>query len=339
MSGASVTKDPLQNFNKLNDGQHWYTPPESEHVSSTAPTTQPDLILFCAWAFAAPRYIAKYTDQYRRVYPGAQILLLQSSLGNLAWTSDRVQMQRLQPAVGAIKDFLTTGYAREAGGRGRTRDPLVLLHAFSNGGSHSAVQLAQAYRESMKSKQPDSSRSQLPSELPICAMILDSCPGKPDFHVGAKVALTPIPQNARYMRLFFMPLAYVLITFIKAVHELGFSENVVSKLWNSLNDAKGPFLIKTGNSIGEGGGAEGIVPRTYIYSNRDEMVPWQNVLEHAGDARQAAARAVRDSESGKAEDAIRLEGFFGSAHVNHVSVDPGRYWRVVEETMERAVVF
>src|ERR1700742_1374024 len=70
-------------------GQHWYKPPDSPSLfdsSTTSPAIQPDLIILCAWAFAAPKHILKYIVQHRVMYPQAQILLLQNSLANLAFT-------------------------------------------------------------------------------------------------------------------------------------------------------------------------------------------------------------------------------------------------------------
>ncbi len=57
--------------------------------------------------------------------------------------------------------------------------------------------------------------------------------------------------------------------------------------------------------------------RLYVYSTGDDMVRWQDVEEHAEEAR----------EKGYAVD---LEKFGKSGHAAHLILDPERYWRAVE---------
>ncbi|KIW63827.1 hypothetical protein PV04_08799 [Phialophora macrospora] len=346
MPEKTIPTASLSDFVELNDGQHWYKPPDCGSLVSSPtipPTAQPDLIIFCAWAFAAPKHILKYIIKYQATYPRAQILLLQNNLANMIWTPDRVQMDRLKPTVTAMEAFLETNTFSGAGGPGR-KSPVILVHAFSNGGAHSLVQLAQAYRDGRASTSPSSPQARLPAELPVSAIILDSCPGRADFQIGVKLALMPVPKTAILLRLLFTPIAYATIASILSIHMLGISENMPSKLWRCLNNVHGPFLIKVGKTNAScpsvsGGNAAEAVPRTYIYSTRDDMIPWQGVVEHAEEARQALRNALDDSRNGRTDviDLVRLEGFMGSPHVNHVSVDPTRYWRIVRETVGKAV--
>jgi hypothetical protein len=249
-----------------------------------------------------------------------------------------------------MKAFLESNTASDGSGAGGpgSKSPVILVHAFSNGGAHSMVQLAQAYRDGLASNSPSSSSSspqpRLPAELPVSAIILDSCPGRADFQTLVKVALTSVPKKAILLRLLFTPIAYAMIAWILSTYALGISENVLSKLWRRLNDVGGPFLIKMGKAgascaSASGGNAVEVVPRTYIYSTRDDMIMWQDVIEHAEEARQALKIALNDSRNGSTDvnDVVRLEGFIGSPHVNHVSVDPVRYWGIVRETVNRAV--
>jgi hypothetical protein len=204
LSTRTMSTAALSDFIKLNDGQHWYKPPGGGSFAGSPaipPTAQPDLVIFCAWAFAAPKHILKYITQYRATYPRAQILLLQNSLANLTWTPERTQMHRLTPTVIALKAFLEGNTSSDGSGAGgpRSKSPVILVHAFSNGGAHSMVQLAQAYRDGLASNSPSSSSSspqpRLPAELPVSAIILDSCPGRADFQTLVKVALTSVPKK------------------------------------------------------------------------------------------------------------------------------------------------
>jgi hypothetical protein len=67
------------------------------------------------------------------------------------------------------------------------------------------------------------------------------------------------------------------------------------------------------------------VRRTYIFSKTDDMVKWQDVVDHADEARAKAAELGTELE-------VRTEEFAGSGHVSHARVDGDRYWGIVRET-------
>lgn len=64
-------------------------------------------------------------------------------------------------------------------------------------------------------------------------------------------------------------------------------------------------------------------PRLYIYSRKDELVPYKEVESHA---REAAALGLD----------VRQETFEDSAHVAHARADPERYWGAIERTWTKA---
>lgn len=340
-----MPKEPLVGFNKLAEGQHLYTPPDSlsnvDVPFAGRPSVHPGLIIYCAWMFAAPRHIAKYIVQYHLLYPKARILLIQNNLSNMSWLPNSMQMRRLQPSVAAIKDFLETGVSEGQSESGRRQGPVILVHAFSNGGGHSLVQLAQAYRESFGPAESPS----LPHEIPISALILDSCPGKATFIGGFNAAMSFIPAKNTLQRAVAAPFILALLTGMMVMHLLGVSEYATIKTWECLNDKTGPFLLSNGGESYGGNSNTGrateeqeelrhIVPRTYIYSKKDDMVPERDVVSHAVEARGQVDAMSSTTPAVKIEDVIRLEEFKGSMHVNHVSVDAERYWRLVRETLE-----
>lgn len=339
--------DALPGFTILGSGQHLYLPPLSTDgpgaAFATVSKVQPDLIILCPWLFAAPRHIAKYISQYQTIYPSARMLLLQNDMSNTTWRPDWVQMQRLQPSVEAIRQFLKEVTVTRDGIRA---EPTILLHAFSDGGSHSAVQLAQAYRETIAASIPETGPP-LPAEIPFSAVVMDSCPGRSDFFNGVQVALSFIPPTQPLKRLMAMPIAYAIVAGIVGMHELGIAEDIASKIWRHMNDPTGPFLMRPGNALrGEdaGAGLDGdksrrhIVPRTYIYSRTDELVPEDDVVQHAAEARNTCALVSKGpNETRDSEGKVRLEEFVGSMHVNHLSVDRERYWRIVQETFDQGV--
>ncbi|KAJ9613075.1 hypothetical protein H2200_003016 [Cladophialophora chaetospira] len=348
-------QERFPNFTRIGDSQYYRhgqagDAPVSATLSGRAPV-EPDLIIFCSWAAALPKHIQKYLAPYQALYPRSDILLLESSMKNLAWVSDAVQIRSLRPAVSAVNDLLQT-FTRDAGTdttQAAPRKPTILVHVFSNGGAHSIVQLAQAFLENALAVAIDASlvRPQLPAQLPISALILDSSPGRADYKIGIQVVLSTIPKASKaslLQRSLATLLAHIIIASVGAASKLGIAEDIASKLWRCLNDVDGPFLLNKGASsrLGEDESNLGkiikVVPRTYIYSNRDEMVPWQCVVAHADEARKVIVGALSEGtgDNGHIQDPIRLEGFAGSAHVAHATLDPGRYWKLVRETIDRA---
>lgn len=267
-----------------------------------------------------------------------------------------MQMEDLRPAVWAIEEFLdsyasrataTTTTVNKAGtdtNTKQTREPTVVFHVFSNGGAHMAVQLAQAYCDNIRMSSPPLSQSTTPKKrLPISAMIFDSCPGHARYSTAGKTTLSFLPKNAHIARALAMPLAYVVLGVAYLCHISGIAEHVVIKLWRELNDPKGSFLIKPSTpSHGHAtNGAEAnglspwpetVIPRIYLCGDADDMIPTQDILEHA-----AIARHATGLSDAAAKDTVRLEEFAGSMHVNHVSLHKERYWDAVRETLERIV--
>ena len=67
------------------------------------------------------------------------------------------------------------------------------------------------------------------------------------------------------------------------------------------------------------------VPRLYLYSPIDELIPPEDVERHAAQAKVQAG--VTD---------IRMEKFENSPHVAHARTDPERYWSAVKRVWEEA---
>lgn len=67
------------------------------------------------------------------------------------------------------------------------------------------------------------------------------------------------------------------------------------------------------------------VPRLYLYSPIDELIPPEDVERHAAQAR---------TEAGVTD--IRMEKFEKSPHVAHARTDPERYWSAVKRVWEES---
>ncbi len=86
-------------------------------------------------------------------------------------------------------------------------------------------------------------------------------------------------------------------------------ESPFEMLWQGLNNREQVHETKRG----------------YIYSENDEMVPWQDIQDHA-------------AEASKIRFNVKLEKFGGSGHVAHARVGNGeRYWRTVEQLWDDSV--
>ena len=291
MATVVPLQNPLEGFDKLAEGMHLYQPPAVTETTGKCP----DLVIICSWAFARERHIAKYLKGYKALFPGSSILLLQALFSNMVWRPEFLQMPGFQPAVLAIQKYLDTA---------SRANPRILMHMFSNGGSYTAVQLAQAFQLSTG------------QTLPISAMVLDSTPGIPPYEDGLKAVRMGTPKTfwAQYI---MVPL---VVGSLHLLRQLGLVKDAHTKLYRVLNDRDGAFLN------------EGL-PRSYVYSETDSMIRKSEVERHAEAAKERLEVAGMSIDD--VNDLIRLEEFVGSQHVNHISLDAQRYWAIVSSTWEK----
>ena len=313
MSGlpsATITATPnvlkTLGFDRLSQGVSLYTP-NNKNLNNTS-QDDPTLIILCSWAFAQPKHISKYVQPYQELYPGTSILLVQNIIANAIWKPDSWQLNFFQPAAAAIQAHMS-----------RTIEPRILMHAFSNGGSHAAVQLSEACRETCGGMR-----------LPVDALILDSCPGIPRFWPTIRALTQGIPGRNPLVKATGTVLAYLSVSLTALLDITNISEPAVWKLYRRLNDPADAFLL---NGVGGKKSQVTPVPRTYIFSKNDTMILDEDVVGHARVAREKLlSEGVRQLE---AERAVRLEEFIGTAHVNHVKIDSDRYWAIVKDTWAR----
>jgi Eukaryotic protein of unknown function (DUF829) len=154
------------------------------------------------------------------------------------WRPDEWQMPMFEPAVVAIKDFTNSSPSQG-----------LLMHIFSNGGSYTAVQLAQAYRQSI------SSSSGKALDLPVAAIVFDSCPSPPRFQLGIKALAMGLPKTM-LAQWFGLAGIYLALGQMALLHQFGIVELFLAKAHRELNGVGGPFLQRG-------------VPRAYVYSQSD----------------------------------------------------------------------
>lgn len=296
-------------FEQLSQGVFLQSPSDqsSPIEKSSVAQSSPDVIIICAWGFAQAKHVAKYIAGHQSVFPAAKILLVYNSVANIMWKSDASQMQWFQPAVTVLRDFIDS-----------KPDLKVFLHLFSNTGSHSAVQLAEAC-----------AHSNPPFALPVTSVILDSCPSMPFLEPMANALALGAPSKNIVVTMIARAMAYTIVGFTIALERTGLATHAATKLFTQLNSVDNVFLTR---ELGEQNSTCPI-PRTYIYGPDDEMIPVNQVIQHAD----IAIANMSASGIDHASNYVKTEEFVGSPHVNHVKFEKDRYWRVIKETWQRSV--
>lgn len=292
----------LKGFTALGE-QIFYYKPESEQSTKDSGKDYPELVILCSWLYALPKHIAKYTAAYQRIYPQSPILLLKQDGPDMMWRPNSWQMQNMRPAINSIE-----------AARSDDAPPKVLLHVFSNGGAFTACQLADSIKVN------STSGGNIKS-LPITALVIDSAPSIPSLAKG-RVALSqglPASLPGPVRAVGGLALWTTMMALSLASRMLG-AEGTMTGMRRKLNDPDGPFVAAD-------------LTRVYIYSKTDELVPWEQVEDHA-----LEAMAVYENKfDNAASRRVQFEEFEGSKHVAHAVVDAKRYWGIVQDLWSRSV--
>lgn len=290
-SGVAPPDSHLPEFAELGIQTFLYAPPSETSLLPAVSGVEPDLIIVCSWMGAQPRYIKKYTKAYQTQFPSSPILLLRQDGGDLFWRPTWQQIRNLAPAVSVVRDLVD---------KKRPNCPRVLLHIFSNGGSYTACQFADAYRGSSPGKD---------ELVPISALVLDSTPSLPSSK-RAHAAISESLPKSPLLRDIGSAAVWAWIGLGTAVDTIGRKEDITTSLRRRLNDPKGAFMQST-------------LKRLYLYSQADKLIPAADVEAHA----EEAIRII-------GKDRVRMEDFVSSRHVGHVMLDQERYWGLVKGCWE-----
>ena len=271
-----ASREPFPGMTQIGPSVYSYVPLQERRDLSA-----PNLVVLCSWMAAHSTHITKYITGYQTLFPTARILLIRSEAPDIIYRSAATLHRRIQPALDIVRSTCAKEPSR----------PEILLHVFSNGGSHQATNLLRNYRSAVGQR------------FPLHAKILDSCPGRGSFRRSYLALSAPFDRQPVYLRL-LSSLAVVIILCIHwiLVTSLQF-ENPIETIRQGLNDKQITRETK----------------RVYIYSDADRMVDWQEVEDHAADARSRGF-------------VVDLERFEGSGHAAHVRVGGGeRYWQIVKD--------
>jgi Eukaryotic protein of unknown function (DUF829) len=212
-------------------------------ISSGQSPTQntPNMILFFSWTSASPRPISKYTTDYIELFPDVPIMVVTTTLSDLAFRSEHHKQQVLAPAV----EYITS----------RHLDLNIHVHCFSEGGSHKSIQFTKAFLAKTGKK------------LPVTSLCLDSTSGDHQYHRIARAFRLSLPPNCLLWALGLM-FAYLMLTFLWCFYAIyGPNKNLMTRIRRGLEDQR---LWDTEH-----------IPRCYLYSKNDTLIKWQDVEKHA----------------------------------------------------------
>ncbi|CAE6346554.1 unnamed protein product [Rhizoctonia solani] len=276
-------------------------PSETNTASSELGKKDPAVILIFGWMGAQLPHLYKYTEQYNKLYPFATQILVRAH-AKYFWGNESARRAAVSPVIKLLRDAgIHENTTAESSG--------LLVHAFSNGGALNQTTLARAIAESIS---PSANTSALPAQ----ALVYDSLPGVLNIRVTLLAFTAAIRSPVfRAIAKAFLGILYILGATWKYLETLiiGPKEDLVARLHRELNE---PKLLPQH------------IPRTYIYSDFDELIPAESVEEHA--------RKAKDLIGGGT--GIRLVKFHGSSHVAHARQDPERYWNTVIKTWETSLV-
>ncbi|KAF2877539.1 hypothetical protein BDV95DRAFT_151289 [Massariosphaeria phaeospora] len=204
----------------------------------------PHLVLLFSWTGANVRYVRKYTDKYRSIFPATRILVISTSAKDLCFRSSANKQARLQPAIQRILSY------EDVEG--------ILIHVFSEGGSNKAVELAEAYFNTTGNR------------LPCSALCLDSAPGHPRYLRLCNALRLSLPTHP-ILNCTGLVVGGVILGAIWFFYRgfKGSHNNVISKTRRRIVDPLAWDLA---------------VPRCYLYSHTDALIASHDVQEHTREA-------------------------------------------------------
>ncbi|KAK4233787.1 hypothetical protein C8A03DRAFT_38479 [Achaetomium macrosporum] len=204
----------------------------------------------------------------------------------------------------------------------------ILLHAFSEGGAHKAVLLAQTYLSATNHAAP----------LPLRALILDSAPGRADYRRATTAFTRSLPGNWQAN-----PVGRVLAPPLAA--------GVVGLVWAGLrlrdrdggdggDKRAGSFIEETRRALNDKRlwDVGGIV-RTYLFGEGDEVVWWRDVHDHGVESAVARSSSMGGEKGGGVGVGSLMVRFKRTEHCAHAKgeVNGAVYWAAVRATWEATV--
>ncbi|KAI0490143.1 hypothetical protein F4859DRAFT_523953 [Xylaria cf. heliscus] len=296
--GSKTEVNPLSGMRRVSPAVFLWRPRDDLDSGACQPT-DPRLVLLLGWMDARDAHLARYVQQYQKIYPSSSILLVKARLAALVWPN--VGSRDSAPAIEVIQAILKEDEFHD------TAHPKVLIHALSGGGSCSLYHLYNHLSPRQRGSEAEGETKNALNfiTLPEHITLFDSIPGIWSYQFNVNVLTAS--SKPGWSRLLALPVAHLIaLTCWILIRIFGVPDNQVT--WSMAHN--NPMRNRE-------------VRRTYIYSNDDKICPSTSVETHA-------AKAIS-----KGFD-VKLELFKESGHVAHMRSDPDRYWRIVEEAWRGA---
>ncbi|KAF9460355.1 hypothetical protein BDZ94DRAFT_1169921 [Collybia nuda] len=292
-------KDGIPRYTGIGKGLYLSLAQSSESGRNTESQEQPTptLILIFGWMGAKLPHLRKYTAVYEERFPGATKILIQCE-ASFFWSRESTRQANLAPVVEVLRSlgYISPRPQVDSGTSSMSLlGPRVLVHAFSNGGCSQLLCLGRILEKKMAKTTP--------SPALASAIIFDSCPGIGNLE-SSKRAFTGLIRNPiiRAIGNFIMTVIYI---YSKLMKRLFAKKDMAQVLRAALHNPRLlPWVCK-------------YTPRLYIYSRKDELVPFTEVEKHAQEAEVAGFNVMQ-------------EKFEDTAHVAHARTEPERYWGAVD---------
>ncbi|SCV70749.1 BQ2448_3511 [Microbotryum intermedium] len=293
-------------FTRLTNSVYFAEPVRSATRKSSYEA--PQIVLMFGWMDAQMKHLAKYAAGYHRVYPSSTILLVRSSQSSF-YSRAETQLPALSPAVEFLRARLgESGSAVPAAGPSSG----LLVHTSSNGGCLNLKMINEMMLGSSLSHITKAD-SQGPAEhktdsdavkgIPARAVVFDSCPGNGG--LKTMVSAFTVPLNNWLLKAPAMVLVALVFGMTRFFNALRFRPSILEQV--------GTYVATQ----------IPLVPRLYLYSETDKLIPAHHVEANAQRARQQGGR-------------VTMLKFDGTEHVNHARKEPEKYWGAVKELWEGA---
>ncbi|KAI9353617.1 hypothetical protein BDR26DRAFT_848889 [Obelidium mucronatum] len=255
-------------------------------------TSKKGVAILFGWLDGKFQYVEKYGKYYRSSGYKTVIILCSSKTQSVLSMSktDNLDVSEFDPLIQdlALEKMIETSVSSTSVPLSTTTSPLV-IHAFSNGGLFRLRQFLKILNAQHKS-------------LINASVILDSCPGKasPTSGVGFLTSGIKNPIAKRIA-------AAVVYTGL-SIYFSAFADPKQHPIHLSAMYAVSEKNLD-GNLVG---------PRLFLYSDRDELVPFKEVEDWILFAKVEGLQVAKVK-------------FSGSSHVKHAVMYPQEYWNVVGE--------
>lgn len=247
----------LPGFTALSD--EVYLLESSNHTPAKENNSGPDTIILFTWGDGQPKYIIKYADGYRTLYPHARIIIVTCTLVGSMYQTVFRRTRAMLPVVdsAAVRpDISKSPHPR------RSRDR-VLVQIMSNSGTVSLIATLLAYKLRCEEF------SQPGEPFPCKLLVFDSAPGGISLvkNLGRRSHALAVAAGAWVpLPLVAMQALWLTVLLLAEVMQRLTRWPAVGRLF------PGPISDPT------------LVPkdalRLFLYSKADKMVGWEDVESH-----------------------------------------------------------